>query len=104
MATSDAKEMRGRMKQMEVGAGELLWQGRYGFCIAKSDCARADKQKGEVLILQQGDAVKTFMGPFLMPVSGLLEAGAFGNELLPDRARRELITMVDELRVGLMTA
>ena len=101
IASVDVVDLRDRIQQPKVEPGELLWQDPYGFCVAKRDCDRADGQKGEVLILQQNDVTKLFMGPFLVPVVGLLEEGVLGDDAMPARARKELQAMVEELRVGL---
>ena len=101
IASVDVVELRGRVQQPNVEPGELLWQGRYGFCVAKRGCDRADGQKVEVLILQQNDVPKLFMGSYLMPVAGLLEEGALDDDAIPAKARKELQNMVEELRVGL---
>lgn len=102
-AMSDIKpaEMRARIKQRHVEAGELLWQKPYGFCVAQTDCERVEKRSVKVLILQQGVAIKTFTGPFLIPLSGLLDDGVLGHEAMPSMARKELAAMVAELRMGL---
>ena len=96
----DLAELRDRIKRAKVTTGELLWQGRYGFCVAKADCERAHQNKGEVLILQRGDATK-FMGPFLMPVAGLLDRGVLDAKAMPTMARRELMLMVKKLQTNL---
>jgi len=101
IASLDVKQLRARLKQTKVDSGELLWQEGYGFCVAKGSCIRDDKQKGEVLVLQQGDATKIFRGSFLMPVSGLLEDCVLGGDVMPAKARKELLAMVEELRMGL---
>ncbi len=101
IASVDVAELRDRIHQSKVAPGELLWQAPYGFCVAKRDCDRAAGQKGEILILQRNDVTKLFMGPFLMPVAGLLEEGVLGDDVMPAKARKELQAMVEELRVGL---
>jgi hypothetical protein len=97
----DIKDLRSRVKQTNVTAGELLWQSSYGFCISRQDCERSDKQSSEVLVLQQGNATKKFSPPFLMPVAGLLEEGVLSDEAMPPKARVQLAAMVEELRVSL---
>ena len=39
------------------------------------------------------------MGPFLVPVAGLLGAGGLGDDLIPAKARIELKSFTDDLRV-----
>jgi hypothetical protein len=87
-----------RIAQPTVYAGELLWQGALGFCIANSDCNRAPKENCDVLLLQRGDTTKRFAGSFLIPVAGLLEEKVVEDEILSRNARSELATMVRELR------
>jgi hypothetical protein len=98
----DLHELRRRIAQKNVAAGELLWQGTAGFCVTTSDCARdsGETDTVEVLVLQQGKA-KRFRVSFLVPVAGLLENGVLGDDVIPARAQRELAAMVSELRVGL---
>ena len=93
-------ELRSRIKQPHVNRGELLWQGRYGFCFAAENCERRKEEKGAVVILQQADATKKFLGNCLMPVAGMLGGQALGSATLPTEASRTLQEMVKELRVG----
>ena len=101
IASVGVVDLRGRIRQRNVEPGELLWQGNYGFCVAKQDCDRADGQKVEVLVLQQNDVPKLFVGSYLMPVAGLLEDGVLDEDTIPAKVRKELQEMVEELRVGL---
>ena len=94
-------ELRGRIKQMKVVAGELLWQKAAGFCVAIDDCERVEQEKVTVRVLQQGRGSKIYRGDFLMPVEGLLDESVLSHAVMPRRARRELLTMVEELRLGL---
>ena len=93
-------ELRTRIRQTQVNQGELLWQGRYGFCVATEDCQRIKDEKGTVVILQQADATKKFLGNWLMPVAGMLGDQVLGSAALPTEAARILQEMVEELRVG----
>ena len=104
VAGVDLKELRCRIAQMHVAAGELLWQGtRVGFCVTTSDCTRdsGEKDTVEVLKLQQEKAKKRFGVSFLVPVAGLLEDGVLGDNVISARAREVLAAMIKELRVGL---
>jgi hypothetical protein len=97
----NASELSTSIRQAWVEPGELLWQRPYGFCIAMAACERAVGKKSRVLILQQADASKTFAGPFLTPVAGLLDPAVLSDRVLPARARQELAQMVAETRGGL---
>jgi hypothetical protein len=94
-------ELSKRIGQKAVEAGELLWQGKFGFCVAGSGCERAKDKKCEVLLLQRRDAPKLFSGPFLIPVKGLLEGQVIPETNLPARARGEIADMMRELSGGL---
>ena len=102
-AIADVKtsDLRDRIKQVRIVPGELLWQKGAGFCVAIEDCARVKGKKAKVLVLQQGRGTKLYTGPFLMPVAGLLDKGVLDQSVLSPRARSELLTMVQEFRVGL---
>ncbi len=93
-------ELRGRVKRAKVVGGELLWQVGAGFCVAEEDCERVNGRKASVLVLQQGRCRKIYVGPFLMPLAGLLDEGVVDEALLPAAARRELQAMIQELGAG----
>ena len=90
-------ELRGRIRQAKVVGGELLWQKGAGFCVAEEDCERVDGRKASVLVLQQDRRRKIYVGPFLMPLAGLLDKGVLDEGLMPSAARRELRAMIQEL-------
>ena len=92
-------ELRGRIRQAKVVGGELLWQKGAGFCVAEEDCERVDGRKASVLVLQQGRR-KIYVGPFLMPLAGLLDKGVLDRSVMPAPARRELRAMIRELGAG----
>ena len=100
ISSLNATEVRSRIQQASIEAGELLWQGsKIGVCVAKQACNREIEQNCDVLILQKGNLIKKFSGPFLIPLSGLLEDGIFGDDKMPPQARNELLAMVNGLRV-----
>ena len=101
VADVEFSELRGRIKQMKVEAGELLWQKPAGFCVATEDCERVEGEKGTVRVLQQGRGTKKYLAPFLMPVAGLLDENVLGDTVMSSKARQELLTMIEELRLGL---
>lgn len=92
-------KLRSRIRQTNVNAGDLLWQNPYGFCVAKEDRDRASMQSGPVLKLQHGDKEQSFRGPYLTPVSGLLEKGLLSDDVMPARERRELLLMVEKVKI-----
>lgn len=94
-------ELRGRIRQAKVVGGELLWQKGAGFCVAEEDCERIDGRKVSVLVLQRGRRRKIYVGPFLMPLAGLLDKGVLDEGVMPFAARRELRAMIRELGAGL---
>ncbi|MCK5688941.1 hypothetical protein KAI87_06710 [Myxococcota bacterium] len=91
-------EVRARITQTQISAGELLWQGRYGFCVATKDCERTEQHNGEVLVLQEKNLSKTFTGPFLVPVAGLLEEGVLRDDELSLELRAQLKEMGEKLQ------
>src|SRR5882724_1101829 len=93
-------EISKRITQTAVDAGELLWQGKYGFCVAGSRCDRAPGNNCDVLLLQRKDACTRFTGPLLIPVQGLLEDHVIPEATLSRRARAEIAAMVRELSSG----
>jgi HKD family nuclease len=96
-------EISGLIAQHKVYAGEILWQGRFGFCVAGADCDRSENETCMVLMLQYGDARKIFRGSLLVPLAGLLENSVFNEQKLSSDARREAAEMVKELYAGMKT-
>ena len=97
----EMSELRGRITQVRVETGELLWQRGAGFCVAAEDCERVEGRKARVLVLQRGGGSKIYTGPFLMPLAGLLEENVLDDSRMPSIARRELVAMIRDLRLGL---
>lgn len=98
-------ELRDRIRQKEVVAGELLWQrwtGGAGYCVATEGCERVKGQNVTVRVLQQAEGgEKRYSGPYLVPVAGLLDERVLGDTVIQPKARRELLEWIDELRLGL---
>ena len=94
-------ELRGRIKQRRVVAGELLWQEPAGFCVATEDCDRVKDKTGTVRVLQQERATKKYLAPYLMPVAGLLDENVLADTVIRSKARKELLSMIEELRLRL---
>jgi len=90
------------VSQKEVQAGELLWQGKYGFCVAGGLCERIRGNNCDVLLLQRRDTVTRFAGPLLIPVRALIDETAILDGVLTLPAREELRVLVNELDTGLL--
>ncbi len=102
------ESMRGRelgevmleVDQDQVAAGELLWQGGCGFCVAARACSRSRDARTQVLVLQGEGQEKVFGASYIVPVAGLL------NSLLQERSRHGQAAakvardLVDELSLG----
>jgi hypothetical protein len=99
LQSMELPELQSRLKRHRIEAGELLWQGKFGFCVAKTACGQ-DKAKREVHILRQRTSTK-FGGSFLMPVGGILNSGTMDSLPLSHKARETLCEMVEELKAGL---
>ena len=93
----EMRELRCRIKQNAVEAGELLWQKGAGFCVAAEDCERVEGRKAKVLVLQRAGGTKIYAGPFLVPLAGLLEDNVLDEARVPAGVRRELRAMIGDL-------
>ena len=68
--------------QEKLPAGELLWQGRLGYCILEVPALRTEEKNVEVLLLQTGTGepeTRMLRSNLLNPVRGLLGAEAQGE-------------------------
>ena len=68
--------------QEKLPAGELLWQGRLGYCILEVPALRTEEKNVEVLLLQTGTGepeTRMLRSNLLNPVRGLLGAEARGE-------------------------
>ena len=106
IAAVEFGELRDRIRQRKVVAGELLWQKwekeSAGYCVATEDCERVRDEKATIRVLQQADrGTKRYLGSHLMPVAGLLDERVLGDAVIHPKARRELLEWIDELRLGL---
>ena len=105
IAAVEFGELRDRLKQRKVVAGELLWQrwtGGAGYCVATEDCERVERRNATVRVLQQAEGgQKRYSGPYLVPVAGLLDERVLGDTVIQPKARRELLEWIDELRLAL---
>ena len=91
------QELRERNSHEKLSAGELLWQGRLGYCVLDEPARRTEEKNVEVLLLQTGTGeVETRMlrSNLLNPVRGLLGAEARG------KGTEHLGEFLESLRTG----
>lgn len=90
------------IKQDYVPEGELLWQGKSGYCISSKDCKRSQYYMAKVLSLQK-DSKETEISPdFLTPVRALISENVIPDtEYFNDNHRRYIKELVSEIRKGL---
>jgi hypothetical protein len=96
MAGENLSQLAKRIKQMDVRAGELLWQGKYGFCVAENGCQREMKARCDIFLFQRGNSKKCFSGAFLIPLVGLLDI--VGMQVVDENSRREILRMTEEVQ------
>lgn len=95
-------ELRARIQAPELRAGDLLWQGKAGYCVVTQSTPRVEGQKVPVLRLQNHSEESHFMGPYTVPVGALLEEAVLPpSPGFSTEARRVLREFLDELRSGL---
>jgi len=93
--------LRNRIDMDELPPGEVLWQGKAGFCVVLRRCSRSDSENVPVLKLQGEGGETTFVGSLTVPIRALLDEKVitgirdFGRE--PRRVLREFI---DELSMA----
>jgi hypothetical protein len=95
IAGENIAELAKRITQSEVRAGELLWQGHFGFCVAETECRREPRERCNVFLFQRGNSTRPFSGSLLIPVAGLL--GVVDQQFLDVNARNEIDGMLREL-------
>ncbi|HQO62973.1 MAG TPA: hypothetical protein PK528_05125 [Syntrophorhabdus sp.] len=91
-------ELRERIRQDQIERGELLWQGRSGYCVASCSCLRSWKENVPVLRLQGAQKESSFDPSFLIPVRSLLSSDMLPqNERFGIPQRNCLSKMISEL-------
>lgn len=65
--------LRSKVRQSRLRAGEILWQGRSGFCVVLRDALRVEGAEVRVLPLQGVLATTKYQGPFTIPLANLLD-------------------------------
>lgn len=94
--------IRERIHIDELLPGELLWQGKAGFCVVLRMCLRAGKDNAAVLKLQGDGAETEFLASSTVPMRALLE-----EEVVPrtqdfgDRPRQVLHGLIREFSTGI---
>ncbi len=69
LKSCSATELRKTITQADVSRGELLWQGKCGYCVALKNCSRTVPESVHVLRLQDAEEDRPFQSPYLVPVS-----------------------------------
>jgi hypothetical protein len=97
-------DLRHHIRQAQIDAGELLWQGeQHGFCVATTRCDRSPNEKVPVLCLQGTSGRTQFRADYIIPLRALLETDitpmtdTFGSE-----QREEIISLIEELQKGVV--
>jgi len=106
------KDLRHVIRQDAISAGELLWQGRSGFLVAKSPTLRSSDESVRLLYLQTKPASPAENKPdeadwskegkrFLVPLRALLDEAVIPiSEQFGKAERQELAELLDELAQG----
>lgn len=102
------------IKQDDIDAGELIWQGRSGFLVATSPTKRSSDEAVRFIYLQSRPPCPVEDKPdeaewkkeskrFLIPLKALLDEDVLpSSELFGDKERRELVKFIDELAQGFL--
>lgn len=94
-------ELRDRIRDDELNPGDLLWQGKAGFCIVVKAASRTTDKLVKVLKLQSAQGEAVFQAPFTVPMRALLD-----EEVVPDSdffgeaPRSVLLDFLDDLKKG----
>lgn len=86
--------------QQDVEEGELVWQGKLGYCVLKESASRGEYRNVEVLMVQSGPTGvegTILRSDLLNPVRGLALSGAVVEA---DRAG-QLVQFLDSLKRGI---
>ena len=87
-------ELKDKISQQEVRKGEILWQGKKGFCITVKNGKRSEQGKIPVIYLQTLADEGKFRGDLVIPVGALLDDTAILSDVV---CRSVLRTMIDEI-------
>jgi hypothetical protein len=109
LAGRQPKDLRHEIKQDAIAAGELLWQGKVGFLVAKSPTRRSSDEGVMLLYLQTKPASPREDKPdeaewrkegkrFLIPLKALLDERVIpSSEIYGDKERHELIDFIEDI-------
>lgn len=90
--------VRNQLRCRTVEAGDLLWQGGAGFCIALDGAPRTEGHAVQVLWAKNPSRLSQVSAPLTFPVGAILGEGCM-QELGP--TRQVLQAMIDEMRAAL---
>ena len=91
-------EIRERISRDQVSRGELLWQGKSGYCVVLENCHRSQRDSVRVLRLQGDQGVGSFFPGFLIPLQALLDIDVFPATGSLNIVHRDTICdMLDEI-------
>lgn len=91
-------ELRERISQNHISAGELLWQGISGYCVVLEECRRSQLENVRVIPLQGSKKEVEFKPRYLIPIKSLLEEGILRETDQYGAKQRELIQgLIEEL-------
>lgn len=93
LVTKTPLEIKSLIRQQHVEKGELLWQGKAGFCVARQDFSRTSGSKATILYLQKS-AEGIVVADFTIPVKGIIESEIV---TLNEKQRAVLIEMFTSL-------
>ena len=95
-------EIRDRIRMDELLPGELLWQGRAGFCVVLDNCSRNTDKYAKVLELQGDEDEKRFSASFTVPIQALLDEKVVPlTQDFGPTPRQILREFIDELSMGI---
>lgn len=93
LANKTPLEIKSLIRQQDVKKGELLWQGKAGFCVARQDFSRTIGSRAPILYLQNS-AEGIVVADFTIPVKGVIESEVV---TLNEKQRTVLIEMFTSL-------
>lgn len=90
--------IRDQLAQDQISCGELLWQGKSGYCVSLEDCCRSEKMKVAVLKLQGARKESVFQSDFLIPLRCLLDPHVVpAANLLHPGVRQTILAFIEEI-------
>lgn len=93
-------ELRHRIGDDQLNPGDLLWQGRAGFCVVTHASSRAAGEWVKVLKLQCGEGESTFDASSTIPLRALLAKEVVPySHLFGEPPRQVIAVLLDQLKV-----